>query len=80
MDHQEHLDGPIKQIVVLKKKPNSDEALKILNQCSRIVKGMMQKRNWIVKVVEEFFPSNPNLQGLNINRSRIKIRMRLPDK
>ncbi|RKO83775.1 WLM domain-containing protein, partial [Blyttiomyces helicus] len=36
-----------------------------------------QKRNWRVPLVREFFPTNPNLLGVNINRGKeICIRLR----
>jgi hypothetical protein len=41
------------------------------------VSHVLGSRGWNVGVVSEFFPKNPSLLGLNVNRGReIKLRLR----
>ena len=47
----------------LKDKRNADKALQILKRIASLVKPIMRKRNWVLKVLAEFFPDNPNLLG-----------------
>ena len=47
----------------LKDKHNADKALQILKRIATLVKPIMRKRNWVLKVLAEFFPDNPNLLG-----------------
>ncbi|KAI9289548.1 ras family-domain-containing protein [Umbelopsis sp. AD052] len=43
------------------------------------VAPIMKKRGWKVKQLAEFYPSNPSLLGLNVNKGyRIDIRLRSP--
>lgn len=66
--HQyEHLNGL----------PRTDAALTMLRKVGSLVKPIMRKRNWTVKVLAEFLPPEQNLLGLNINRGyKICIRLR----
>lgn len=55
----------------------SDAALLMLRKAASIVKPIMQKHNWRVKVLAEFLPQEQNLLGLNINKGyKICIRLR----
>ncbi|KIM47632.1 hypothetical protein M413DRAFT_439304 [Hebeloma cylindrosporum] len=47
----------------LKDKPNADRALHTLQRIASLVKPIMRKRNWVLPVLSEFFPDNPNLLG-----------------
>ncbi|KAJ3055170.1 hypothetical protein HK097_011324 [Rhizophlyctis rosea] len=67
----------IGEVRALQRRPKNDEALQLLKCIASIVKPIMKKRNWKVVTLSEFFPNNPNLLGLNVNRGReIKIRLR----
>jgi DNA-dependent metalloprotease WSS1 len=55
------------------------EALHTLRKIASLVKPVMRQRNWRVSVLCEFYPEEPNLLGLNINRGqKICIRLRYP--
>ncbi|XP_028772023.1 DNA-dependent metalloprotease WSS1 [Neltuma alba] len=63
------------------KRIGEDEARKILEKVAKQVQPIMRKRNWKVKVLSEFCPANPSLQGLNIGPgAEIKLRLRRPDR
>ena len=46
-----------------KDKPNADQALKLLQRTASLVKPIMRKHGWVLPVLSEFFPENPNLLG-----------------
>ncbi|EUC29042.1 hypothetical protein COCCADRAFT_107589 [Bipolaris zeicola 26-R-13] len=61
----------------LKHLPRDGEALHTLRKAASMVKPMMRKRGWKVGILAEFLPDEPQLLGLNINRTeRILIRLR----
>ncbi|KNG46574.1 zinc ion binding protein [Stemphylium lycopersici] len=61
----------------LKHLPRDGEALHTLRKAASMVKPMMRKRGWKVGTLAEFLPDEPQLLGLNINRTeRILIRLR----
>ncbi|ORY08855.1 WLM domain-domain-containing protein [Clohesyomyces aquaticus] len=61
----------------LKHLPREQEALHMLRKAASLVKPMMRKRGWKVATLAEFLPDEPQLLGLNINRTeRILIRLR----
>ncbi|EAT88081.2 hypothetical protein SNOG_04321 [Parastagonospora nodorum SN15] len=61
----------------LKHLPRDAEALHMLRKAASMVKPMMRKRGWKVGTLAEFLPDEPQLLGLNINRTeRILIRLR----
>ncbi|KAF2118485.1 WLM domain-containing protein [Lophiotrema nucula] len=61
----------------LKHLPRDQEALHMLRKATSLVKPMMRKRGWKVGTLAEFLPDEPQLLGLNINRTeRILIRLR----
>lgn len=43
--------------------PNNDEGLTRLRKIASIVKPIMRKRGWQVRMLTEFLPENPNLLG-----------------
>lgn len=47
----------------LKDQPNADKALHMLQCIASLVKPIMRKRGWVLPVLSEFFPDNPNLLG-----------------
>ncbi|KAH9879350.1 hypothetical protein J1614_002789 [Plenodomus biglobosus] len=61
----------------LKHLPRDGEALHMLRKAASMVKPMMRKRGWKVGTLAEFLPDEPQLLGLNINRTeRILVRLR----
>ncbi|CAI6271956.1 unnamed protein product [Periconia digitata] len=61
----------------LKHLPKDGDALHMLRKVASMVKPMMRKRGWKVATLAEFLPDEPQLLGLNINRTeRILIRLR----
>ncbi|KAJ3041560.1 hypothetical protein HDV00_009036 [Rhizophlyctis rosea] len=67
----------IGEVRALQKRPKNEEALQLLKRIASMVKPIMRKRGWKVGLLVEFFPNNPNLLGLNVNRGQqIKIRLR----
>ncbi|CAG8499349.1 16161_t:CDS:2 [Acaulospora morrowiae] len=55
--------------------PNHEEALNLLKKLASHVKPIMQKHNWKVGTLEEFFPAEKNLLGLNINHGELFYRL-----
>ncbi|KAI7858025.1 WLM domain-containing protein [Circinella umbellata] len=71
------MDNVIQNYTVLKRKSRSEEALELLKRIALQVKPIMRKRGWKVVHLCEFFPTNPNLLGVNVNRGfKINIRLR----
>jgi hypothetical protein len=60
----------------LKDCPQPEEALLRLRKIASLVKPLMRKRSWKVKVLSEFLPDDERLLGLNVNKT-FKICMRL---
>lgn len=57
--------------------PQPDEALLRLRKIASLVKPLMRKRSWKVRVLSEFLPDDERLLGLNINKSfKICVRLR----
>ncbi|KAI9502644.1 hypothetical protein GGI25_005590 [Coemansia spiralis] len=69
----------IGSIHALKCRPNSSDALVLLQRIAAQVRPIMQKRGWKVTMLREFYPRSPNLLGLNVNHGlEIRIRLRGP--
>ncbi|KAJ2697164.1 hypothetical protein H4218_004140 [Coemansia sp. IMI 209128] len=67
----------IGSVHALKRRPQSAEALQLLHRLAAQVRPIMASRQWKVQVLREFFPTNPSLLGLNVNRGQeIRIRLR----
>jgi DNA-dependent metalloprotease WSS1 len=65
------------RLIPLKKQKNPQEAHSLLKRLISHVQNIMKKRKWNVGCLYEFYPQNPNLLGININRGKvIKIRLR----
>ncbi|KAF5392428.1 hypothetical protein D9757_002297 [Collybiopsis confluens] len=63
----------------LKDRKYGDRALVMLQRIASLVKPIMRKRRWLLPTLAEFFPDDPNLLGLNVNRGqKILVRLR-PD-
>jgi hypothetical protein len=61
----------------LKDCPQPEEALLRLRKIASLVKPLMRKRSWKVKVLSEFLPDDERLLGLNINKTfKICVRLR----
>jgi hypothetical protein len=57
--------------------PQPEEALLRLRKIASLVKPLMRKRSWKVKVLSEFLPDDQRLLGLNINKTfKICVRLR----
>ena len=56
-------DVYIKSFTHLKHRRRADDALKLLQRIASLVKPIMRKRAWVLPVLAEFFPDNPNLLG-----------------
>ncbi|KAK6118721.1 hypothetical protein DH2020_047526 [Rehmannia glutinosa] len=62
------------------KKVREDEAREILEKVAKQVQPIMRKRKWKVRVLSEFWPTNPSLLGLNIGGgAEVKLRLRRPN-
>ncbi|RUS19783.1 WLM domain-containing protein [Endogone sp. FLAS-F59071] len=62
---------------VLKQMERRDEAMGLLKKIASQVKPIMRKRGWRVDKLEEFFPNDPSLLGLNVSYGyKICIRLR----
>ena len=71
--HNKH----IHEIKELEGKPNSDEALRILQRLSRHTSGIMKSHGLAVTRLAEFYPTDAKLLGININRgAEIRLRLR----
>ncbi|XP_022896124.1 DNA-dependent metalloprotease WSS1 isoform X2 [Olea europaea var. sylvestris] len=69
------------EIKALKRKPNEEEARKILERVAKQVQPIMRKHNWRVKVLSEFCPKNSALLGLNVGKGiHVKLRLRRPNR
>ncbi len=64
------------EIKALKRRPNAAEAEELLRRVAAQVEPIMRKRKWRVTELQEFFPKNAGLLGMNVNRSKILIRLR----
>ena len=53
----------VKSITHLKDRHRADNALRLLQRIASLVKPIMRKRGWVLPVLAEFFPDNPNLLG-----------------
>ncbi|TBU49292.1 WLM domain-containing protein [Dichomitus squalens] len=63
----------------LNDKPNADQALDLLQRIASLVKPIMRKHAWVLPVLSEFFPEDPNLLGQDINGGeKILVRLRPP--
>lgn len=60
----------------LKKGPSPDHCLQMLYSLSHRVSKLMQQHNLKIGVLQEFFPKDDNLLGLNVNRGQ-KVLLRL---
>ncbi|KAJ3890434.1 WLM domain-containing protein [Lentinula edodes] len=47
----------------LKDRKSADKALEMLRRVASLVKPIMRKHSWVLPVLAEFFPDNPNLLG-----------------
>ncbi|KAJ3750900.1 WLM domain-containing protein [Lentinula detonsa] len=47
----------------LKDRKSADKALEMLQRVASLVKPIMRKHSWVLPVLSEFFPDNPNLLG-----------------
>ncbi|KAK7256975.1 hypothetical protein RIF29_30620 [Crotalaria pallida] len=69
------------EIKALKRKPNEEQAKKVLEKIAKQVQPIMRKHKWRVKVLSEFCPSNPRLLGLNVGAGiHVKLRLRRPNR
>lgn len=62
-----------KALVKMKK---MDEAKKLLDRLAVVVAPLMKRRSFKINLLKEFYPKNPGLLGMNMNKSSISIRLR----
>ncbi|KAM7252134.1 hypothetical protein ACFE04_024017 [Oxalis oulophora] len=68
------------EIQALKRKPNPEEAKKILERIAKEVQPIMIKHNWRVKVLSEMCPKRRGLLGLNVGAGiNVKLTLRRPN-
>ncbi|EXJ88339.1 hypothetical protein A1O1_05269 [Capronia coronata CBS 617.96] len=73
------LDPLVDQFQHMSAKPRAGDALEMLKKIASMVKPIMRLRNWRVGTLTEFYPSEANLLGLNVNRGQeICLRLRYP--
>lgn len=63
----------------MKKLAKNDEALALLTKLAAYVKPLCKQRKYRIESLNEFSPEQKGLLGMNVNRSRILIRLRHPD-
>eukprot|EP01038_Epipyxis_sp_PR26KG_P016786 gene16786-22973_t len=67
----------VEAIKELTSMPHKDEAKALLSRLVLSTQPIMIKMKWKVKILKEFYPTQPSLLGLNVNRgSSIMIRLR----
>ncbi|GAA6031184.1 hypothetical protein JCM8097_004050 [Rhodosporidiobolus ruineniae] len=72
--------GAVGEFKVLKRQPDSKKAELLLMKIHSLVKPIMKKHGWYLPTLAEFFPTEPGLLGMNINRGeKILIRLRPHD-
>lgn len=71
----------IEEINYLKNMNKSEEGKDLIYRVAKVIIPLLQRRKWKIKYLNEFYPTNSSLHGLNINRGyTIKIRLRSSDK
>ncbi|PSR80387.1 WLM domain-domain-containing protein [Coniella lustricola] len=79
MSHQREHDTQIQSYRHLPELPRADEALHTLRKIASLVKPIMRARGWMVRELCEFYPTQQNLLGLNVNKGqKIMLRLRYP--
>jgi len=73
-------DGQVRSIESLNFFERADEAKAILERLARDCAPLLRRRKWNIKKLKEFFPKDPGLLGMNVNRSNILIRLRPYDR
>jgi len=68
----------IHEIKSIKKHSRSQEALELLHRLAKDTHKVLKRHGWRVTSLQEFYPKNKSLLGININRSVIKVRLRSP--
>ncbi|KAL2916069.1 hypothetical protein HK105_204493 [Polyrhizophydium stewartii] len=73
---QNELIGSAKALV---RRRDAEAALALLHRIAAHVRPVMKRRSLRVGALEEFYPTNPGLLGINVNRGQtIRIRLRRP--
>ena len=71
------LSGCIGEIKVHTARPRADEARRLLQRVADQVQPIMRAHGWRVASLQEFFPKNGGLLGMNVNRGgKILVRLR----
>ena len=67
------------KVQVLESESDAGYARRMLIRAAKQVEPLMEKRNWHVPVLTEFYPKTGQLYGVNINRgAKICVRLRAP--
>lgn len=72
-------DGGIGLIKEMPKLANSNEAKALLSRLVAYVKPLCKQRKYRVESLNEFWPDQKGLLGMNVSRRKILIRLRHPD-
>ena len=73
------VDPLVLRYSTLKGFPRSNEALQRLKKMASMTKPIMRNRGWKLPVLAEFFPAQPELQGIWMENSTMTLQYRLPD-
>jgi hypothetical protein len=60
-EHDSLAEFKVHEIKELKRRDRRNEALDMLQKIARQVQPILRRRKWIVPVLREFMPTNPNL-------------------
>ena len=64
------------EVNALKRRPRSDEAQVLLQRLADQVEPIMRAHQWRCTKLTEFVPKNAGLLGMNVNRTKIMVRLR----
>ncbi|EDO18313.1 hypothetical protein Kpol_1039p64 [Vanderwaltozyma polyspora DSM 70294] len=73
-----HKNPSVGSVGVLQKRPNKEDALKILKDLAHRVSYLMKEYRFKVGSLVEFYPRDKRLLGMNVNRGQ-KVMVRLRD-
>mmetsp|Transcript_6407 Transcript_6407/g.10097 ORF Transcript_6407/g.10097 Transcript_6407/m.10097 type:complete len:263 (+) Transcript_6407:1846-2634(+) len=66
----------ISSVKELKRQDDPRRARGMLEQMATQVEGIMKRHQWSINSLEEFKPKNKGLLGVNVNRTKILVRLR----
>ncbi|QLQ79623.1 hypothetical protein HG537_0C02700 [Torulaspora globosa] len=72
----DHKNPHVAKVAVLQKKPNKEDALRLLKQIAHSISYIMKENGFKIGSLVEFYPRDRRLLGMNVNRG-MKIMLRL---